>query len=96
MTQSPPAVKKSVTIDADVLASLAPSRKANLSATVNESLRLVAGLDRERRLVEEWEAERGRPFADDELRPYLELIVATELRNRARLAQEAAPKNKAG
>ncbi|MGH7722119.1 MAG: hypothetical protein ACRENL_04695 [Candidatus Dormibacteria bacterium] len=95
MNSPVPAVKKSVTIDADVLASLAADRTANLSATVNESLKLVAGLDRERRLVEAWEAERGRPFTENELRPYVDVILAAELRNRVRVAREAAPSSTA-
>ena len=90
MAQSAHAVKKSVTIDADVLSSLAPERTENLSATVNESLRLVAALDKERRLVESWEAEQGRPFTDDELRPYVELILMAEVRNAVR-AGRASP-----
>ena len=91
MSASQPAVKKSVTIDADVLSSLAPSRTENLSATVNESLRLVAGLDRERQLVASWEDERGRPFSEAELRPFIELILAAELRNRVRSTQVSIP-----
>jgi hypothetical protein len=90
------AVKKSVTIDADVLSSLAPERMENLSATVNESLKLVAALDKERRLVEAWEAEQGHPFTDDELRPYVELILTAEIRNAVRAAQEASPSAQAG
>ena len=86
------AVKKSVTIDSDVLSSLAPERTENLSATVNESLRLVAALDKERRLVESWEAEQGRPFTDEELRPYIELILTAEVRNAARVHKDAPAK----
>jgi len=83
------AIKKSVTIDPDVLSSLGPERTENLSATVNESLRLVAALDKERRLVESWEAEQGRPFTDAELRPYIELILTAEVRNAARARNDA-------
>jgi hypothetical protein len=86
------AVKKSVTIDSEVLASLAPERTENLSATVNESLRLVAALDKDRRLVESWEAEQGRPFTDEELRPYIELILTAEVRNAVRVHKDAPAK----
>jgi hypothetical protein len=95
MEQTGPAVKKSVTIDSDVLSSLAPERTKNLSATVNESLRLVAALDKERHLVETWEAEQGRPFTDDELQPYVELILMAEVRNAHRARMEAPPTEKA-
>ena len=96
MTQAVRAVKKSVTIDADVLAALAPGRTENLSATVNESLRLVAALDKERHLVEAWEAEQGHPFTEDELRPYVELILMAEVRNARRPGEDAAPSQQAG
>jgi hypothetical protein len=96
MTESAHAVKKSVTIDADVLSSLAPERTQNLSATVNESLRLVAALDKERQLVESWEAEQGHPFTEEELRPYVELILMAEVRNAVRAGKDAAPSAKAG
>jgi len=96
MTESAHAVKKSVTIDADVLSSLAPERTENLSATVNESLRLVAALDKERRLVESWEAEQGHPFTEEELRPYVELILMAEVHNAVRVGRDAAPSAKAG
>lgn len=86
------AVKKSVTIDAEVLSALAPERTQNLSATVNESLKLVAALDKERRLVESWEAEQGRPFTDEELRPYVELILMAEVRNASRISRDAPAK----
>src|SRR5262245_6877794 len=56
-----PAVKKSVTIDRDVLDRLATERTRNFSATVNEGLRLLAALDAQQALVDEWEAEHG-PF----------------------------------
>jgi hypothetical protein len=88
-------LKKSVTIDADVLSGLDPERTENLSATVNESLRLLAALDKERRLVESWEAEQGRPFSEDELRPYVELILGAEVRNAVRM-RSAAQAVKAG
>jgi hypothetical protein len=63
-----------------------------LSATVNESLKLVAALDKERRLVESWEAEQGRAFTDDELRPYVELILMAEVRNARRASHDAPAK----
>src|SRR5258708_17033901 len=95
MAQSAHTIKKSVTIDADVLSALDPERTENLSATVNESLRLIAALDKERRLVESWEAEQGRPFTDEELRPYVELILTAEVRNALRARTSAAPSAKA-
>ncbi len=95
MAQSAHTIKKSVTIDADVLSALDPERTENLSATVNESLRLVAALDKERHLVESWEAEQGRPFTDEELRPYIELILTAEVRNAARARSNASPSAKA-
>ncbi len=95
MAQSAHAIKKSVTIDADVLSALEPARTENLSATVNESLRLVAALDKERRLVESWEAEQGQPFTDEELRPFIELILTAEVRNAARARSSASPSARA-
>jgi transposase len=80
-------VKKSVTIEPSVLERLSRKRRANLSATVNESLRLLAALDAQRSLVEEWEAEHGA-FTEDELRPYLEVVLEAEAE--AELARPAA------
>ena len=89
-------IKKSVSIDVDILDSLGPDRTLNLSATVNESLRLVAALDRQRSLVEAWEREQGRAFTDDELMPYTELILGAEARHRAEIALPQQPESKAG
>jgi post-segregation antitoxin (ccd killing protein) len=89
-------IKKSVTIDADILDSLGPDRTVNLSATVNESLRLVAALDLQRSLVESWEKEQGRAFSDEELRPYMELVLNAEARHRADLALLQQPASNAG
>jgi hypothetical protein len=78
MADARAAVKKSVTIDPAVLERLSRQRRANLSATVNESLRLLAALDAQRSLVEEWEAEHGA-FSEEELRPYLEAVLRAEV-----------------
>ena len=89
-------VKKSVSIDVDVLDSLGPNRTLNLSATVNESLRLIAALDRQRSLVESWEQEQGHGFSDDELKPSTELILGAEARHRAEVALRRQAGSKAG
>jgi hypothetical protein len=81
------AVKKSVTIDRDVLERLGTERMRNLSATVNESLRLLAALDVQQALVEEWEAENG-PFSEDELRPFLETAMRAQIENTIRAVAE--------
>jgi hypothetical protein len=78
MADASAAVKKSVTIDPAVLERLSRQRRANLSATVNESLRLLAALDAQRSLVEEWEAEHGA-FSEEELRPYLEAVLQADM-----------------
>ncbi len=87
------AVKKSVTIEPAVLERLTKQRKANLSATVNESLRLLAALDAQRSLVEEWEAEHGA-FTDDDLRPFLESVLKAE--TEAELARSASVRRSSG
>jgi hypothetical protein len=87
----PPAVKKSVTIDREVLDRLGAERTRNFSATVNEGLRLLAALDAQQALVDEWEAENG-PFAEDELRPFLETAMRAQMETamRAILERQAA------
>ena len=92
MAMRQPAVKKSVTIDRDVLDRLGAERTRNFSATVNESLRLLAALDAQQALVDEWEAESG-PFAEDELRPFLETAMRAQVENTMRAIAErrAAP-----
>jgi len=80
------AVKKSVTIEPSVLERLSRHRRANLSATVNESLRLLAALDAQSSLVQEWEAEHGA-FTEEELRPFLETVLKAE--TEAELRQSA-------
>jgi hypothetical protein len=74
MPHGAPAVKKSVTIDPDVLDSLSPERRANLSATVNESLRWIAARDAQLSLVEALEAEYG-PVTEQEMRPFLDIAT---------------------
>ncbi len=87
-------VKKSVTIEPAVLDRLTKQRRANLSATVNQSLRLLAALDAQQSLVEEWEAEHGA-FTDDELRPFLETVLKAE--TSAELARSrSGPRSSAG
>jgi predicted nucleic acid-binding protein len=73
-----PALKKSVTIDPGVLESLGSDRRSNLSATVNDSLALVAALDAQRQLVRDWEEEHG-PFTEDELKPFLDVVLRAQL-----------------
>lgn len=87
------AVKKSVTVDRELLDRLGPERTRNFSATVNESLRLLAALDSQQALVDEWEAEHG-PFAEEELRPFLETAMRAQMENTMRILSErptAAP-----
>ncbi len=81
------AVKKSVTVDRELLARLGPERTRNFSATVNESLRLLTALDAQQDLVDEWEAENG-PFNEDELRPFLETAMRAQIENTMRVLVE--------
>jgi hypothetical protein len=81
------AVKKSVTIDPDLLERLGPDRRDNFSATVNESLRLLAALDAQQALVDEWEAEHG-PFDEEEMRPFLEAALQAQIDNTMRILTE--------
>lgn len=82
------AVKRSVTIDPEVLDSLIPDRKVNLSATVNEGLQLLAALDAQQAVVDDWEREHGQ-FTDEELRPYLQTAMQAQVDNAVRLLREA-------
>jgi hypothetical protein len=82
-----PAVKKSVTIDRELLDRLGVERTRNLSATVNESLRLLVALDGQQALVDEWEAEHG-PFSEEELRPFLETVMRAQIENTMRAMAE--------
>lgn len=84
------AVKKSVTIEPEVLERLNADRLDNLSATVNESLRLLAALDSQQALVDAWEAEH-RPFTDEELRPYLEAAIQAQVDSTLRALRRARP-----
>ncbi len=81
------AVKKSVTVDRDLLERLGPERTRNFSATVNESLRLLAALDAQQELVDEWEAENG-PFNEEDLRPFLETAMRAQIENTMRILAE--------
>jgi hypothetical protein len=81
------AVKKSVTVDRELLDRLGPERTRNFSATVNEGLRLLAALDAQQALVDEWEAENG-PFDEEELRPFLEVAMRAQLENTMRIVAE--------
>jgi hypothetical protein len=87
MTTHQPAVKKSVTIDRELLDRLGAERTRNLSATVNESLRLLAALDAQQALVDEWEVEHG-PFTEKELRPFLETALRAQIENTMRAIAE--------
>jgi hypothetical protein len=80
MAVTKPALKKSVTIDQDVIKALLPERTRNLSATVNEGLELLAALDAQQALVDEWESKHGR-FTDDELKPFLEAAIKAQVNN---------------
>lgn len=81
------AVKKSVTIDRDLLDRLGAERTRNFSATVNESLRLLAALDAQQAIVDEWETEHG-PFSEEELRPFLETAMRAQIENTIRSIAE--------
>lgn len=81
------AIKKSVTVDRELLDRLEPERKRNLSATVNESLRLLTALDAQQALVDEWEAQNG-PFDEEELRPFLETAMRAQMENTMRILAE--------
>ena len=87
MAPQEPAVKKSVTVDPELLARLGPERIRNFSATVNESLRMLAALDAQQALVDEWEGEHG-PFGEDELRPFLEAAMQAQIENTMRVLAE--------
>jgi hypothetical protein len=82
-----PAVKKSVTIDRELLDRLGVERTRNLSATVNESLRLLAALDAQQALVDEWETDHG-PFSEEDLRPFLETAMRAQIENTIRVMAE--------
>ncbi len=81
------AVKKSVTVDRELLARLGSERTRNFSATVNESLRLLAAFDAQQELADEWEAESGL-FNEEELRPFLETAVRAQIENTMRILAE--------
>ena len=53
MSVTKPTLKKSVTIDPDVLDALVPERRANLSATVNDGLQILAALDAQGAIVDD-------------------------------------------
>ncbi len=94
MAVSKPALKKSVTIDPDVIEALLPERTRNLSATVNEGLQILAALDAQQALVDEWEQKHGR-FTDEELKPFLEAAIRAQVNNvlRALRMLDAAASN---
>jgi hypothetical protein len=81
------AVKKSVTVDQELLDRLGPHRTRNFSATVNEGLRLLTALDAQQELVDEWEAENG-PFVEADLRPFLETAMRAQIENTMRILAE--------
>ncbi len=80
MAVTKPALKKSVTIDPEVIKALLPERKQNLSATVNQSLELLAAIDAQQALVDEWERKHGR-FTEAELRPFLEAAIRAQVKS---------------
>jgi hypothetical protein len=74
-----------VTIEPEVLEALAPERRENLSATVIASLRYMAALDEQRRMVADWEAEDGF-FTPEELVPCLEVALRAQAQHLAATA----------
>lgn len=59
--------KISVTVEDEVLETARRESQGNLSSYVNEALKRHGRRAVLRRLVEEWEQERGRPFSREEL-----------------------------
>jgi len=80
-------VKRSVTIDPEVLAELSVERRKNLSATVNDALRLLAALEAQQQLVAEWEEEHG-PFTEEELAPYIQAALSAQAERAMMVAEE--------
>lgn len=87
MAMTKPTLKKSVTIDPDILDALIPARRANLSAAVNDGLHLLAALDAQEAIVAAWEKEHGE-FTDEDLRPFLEAASRAQIDNLMRLIRE--------
>jgi hypothetical protein len=81
------AVKKSVTIDRELFDRLGPERTQNFSATVNESLRLLAALDAQQALVNEWAVENSQ-FDETDLRPFLETAMRAQIESTMRIVAE--------
>lgn len=67
-------LKRSVTVDAEVLEKLSAARRSNLSAAVNEGLHLLAALDAQQEAVDLFEAEH-QPIEAKELEPYLRAVT---------------------
>ena len=82
-------LKKSVSIDPKVVEALSVARRRNLSAAVNEGLRVLAALDAQQHLVDQWEAEHG-PFSEEELAPHLEVVLRAQIEHTKRVLHEAA------
>lgn len=80
-------IKKSVSLDPQVVAALSAARRTNLSAAVNEGLRVLAALDTQRTLVAEWEREHGA-FTDRELAPYLEVVTQAQIDHLKRIVAD--------
>lgn len=89
MPRAATAIKKSVTIEPDVLRALSAARKINLSATVNDALRLTVALDRQRAAVAEYERQQGE-IAEEELAPFLAVAIRGRARSVARRARAAS------
>ena len=70
-------LKRSVTVDSEVLDELSTERRANLSATVNAGLHLLAALDAQQEAVDIFEAQHGE-VGLDELRPYLDAVIRAQ------------------
>jgi hypothetical protein len=57
------------------------------SAAVSDSLRLLAALDAQQELVDEWEAENGQ-FDEADLRPFLETALRAQIESAMRIVAE--------
>ena len=70
-------LKRSVSVDADVLKELSAERRSNLSAAVSEGLHLLAALDAQQEAVDLFEAEHESIDAN-ELKPYLMAVIRAQ------------------
>jgi putative ABC transport system permease protein len=82
-----PAAGSERRLDPQVVAALSTARRANLSAAVNEGLRVLAALDIQRLVVEEWEREHGT-FTEHELAPHLEVVTRAQIDHLKRIVRD--------